>query len=126
MGGGFGRKAAGDLTSENFAAFGQGVCVHTSGFLAGGQVGCDWQFAPNWLVGIEGVGAWVDIKGSSVDDDVFVNHFSPVIVRNTITTTGTLHARTDFLAGVTARVGWVWDSWLFYVKGGGRLGPRQV
>jgi hypothetical protein len=33
----------------------------------GGQVGCDWQFAPNWLIGIEGAAAWADIKGSSVD-----------------------------------------------------------
>src|ERR1700730_15655722 len=57
-GGGVGRKGAGGPTGENFAAFGRGVQVHTSGFLAGGQVGCDWQFAPNWLVGIEGSGAW--------------------------------------------------------------------
>ena len=116
-GGGFGRKNAGDPTGENFAAFGERVRVHTSGFLAGGQVGCDWQFAPNWLIGIEGSGAWADLKGSSVDVATFVNQLGPIVL-NTITTTGTLHARTDFLADVTARVGWVWDRWLIYAKGG--------
>jgi len=72
-GGGFGRKIAGDPTAENFAASGGEVLVHTSGFLAGGQVGCDWQFAPNWLIGIEGAAAWADIKGSSVDAFVLTN-----------------------------------------------------
>ncbi len=107
-GGGFGRKSAGDPTAENFAASEGEVLVHTSGFLAGGQVGCDWQFAPNWLIGIEGAAAWADIKGSSVD----------AFVQPHTTTTGALDARTDFLADVTARVGWVWDRWLVYAKGG--------
>ena len=28
------------------------------------------------------------------------------------------NVRTDFLASITARVGYAWDSWLFYGKGG--------
>ena len=111
-GGGFGRKKAGDPTGADFAASGEEVRVHTSGFLAGGQIGCDWQFAPNWLVGIEGAGGWADIKGSSVDV------FTQTILTTTTTTTGTVSARTDFLADVTARIGWAWDRWLVYAKGG--------
>jgi ABC-type uncharacterized transport system substrate-binding protein len=28
----------------------------TNGFLGGGQIGCNYQFAPNWVIGIEGDG----------------------------------------------------------------------
>jgi outer membrane immunogenic protein len=115
-GGGFGRKNAGDPTGADFAALGEGVRVHTSGFLAGGQVGCDWQFAPNWLVGLEGAGAWADIKGNSVD--VFTQTTGGSVAPTVNTTTATVSARTDFLADVTARIGWAWDRWLVYAKGG--------
>jgi len=50
----------------------------------GGQVGCDWQFAPKWLIGIEGAAAWVDIKGSSVD--VFTQTSSASILTAVTTT----------------------------------------
>jgi outer membrane immunogenic protein len=28
-----------------------------TGFIGGGQIGCDYQFAPSWVVGAEGRGA---------------------------------------------------------------------
>jgi outer membrane immunogenic protein len=30
------------------------VTGNTSGVLGGGQVGCNYQFAPNWVIGFEG------------------------------------------------------------------------
>jgi len=65
VGGGFGRKAARDPIGDNFAALGTTVIAHTDRPFAGGQVGCDWQFAPTWLIGVEGAAAWADIKGST-------------------------------------------------------------
>jgi hypothetical protein len=35
----------------------------TSGFLGGGQVGCNYQLAANWVIGIEGDGSAADIHG---------------------------------------------------------------
>jgi outer membrane immunogenic protein len=32
------------------------VTGDTKGVLGGGQVGCNYQFAPNWVIGIEGDG----------------------------------------------------------------------
>jgi outer membrane immunogenic protein len=89
-----------------FSATGEAIRVDTSGVLGGGQVGCDWQLAPNWVIGIEGAAAWANIKGST---DVAP---APGV------TTGALNAKTDFLASVTARVGWTWDRWMFFGKGG--------
>ena len=70
-------------------------------FLGGGQVGADYQFAPNWLVGIEG-----QISGMSNGDRTF--------------TDGTLVARdrSDWLASVTGRLGYTWGPGLIYAKGG--------
>jgi outer membrane immunogenic protein len=88
----------------------------TKGFLGGGQVGCNYQLAPNWVIGIEGDGSAADIKGdltrsfSFFDSDPSVNQF--------VTITGTAHGKTDWLASVTGRLGWTWDRWMIYAKGG--------
>jgi outer membrane immunogenic protein len=80
----------------------------TSGWLAGGQVGCDLQFAPNWVLGIEGAGAWADISGRS----------DPFFHGKTIGGEAVFYARTDWLASVTARLGYTVEHWLLFIKGG--------
>ena len=35
---------------------------NASGFVGGGQIGCDYQFAPGWVVGVEGRAAWSSLK----------------------------------------------------------------
>jgi outer membrane immunogenic protein len=110
IGGGWGRKDFSDIDPPPLVSFfigdGSGpksLRVDTSGFLGGGQVGCDYQFAPNWVVGVEADFSGADIKGNVVDP-FFPNK--------------TLHARTDFLATATGRLGWAWDRLLIYIKGG--------
>jgi hypothetical protein len=41
----FARAARASFTSAN---------LNISGYMLGGQIGCDYQFASNWIVGIEG------------------------------------------------------------------------
>lgn len=93
------------------AAFGTdsglGVAGFTNGnndaaFLGGGQIGADYQFAPNWLVGIEG-----QFSGLSNNNRSFV---SPGV--------GAVNDKTDWLASVTGRLGYVWGPGLIYAKGG--------
>jgi outer membrane immunogenic protein len=115
-GGGWGRKEFSDPSGAFFADPGAAVRVNNRGFLAGGQVGCDWQFAPSWVIGIEGATAWVNLKGDTLD--VFTHGGGTLVPTPILITTGTFDARTDFLASVTGRVGWAWDRWLLYVKGG--------
>ncbi|HEY0234710.1 MAG TPA: outer membrane protein [Afipia sp.] len=82
-----------------------GVGISTSNrdsaFLGGGQGGYNWQFAPNWLLGVEG-----DISGLSSSDRNFNN--GPAAFRD----------RTDWLASVTGRLGYTWGPGLIYAKGG--------
>src|SRR5438105_2283426 len=57
VGGGWGRK--------DFSV--PGVSVDTDGFLGGGQIGCNYQFAGQWVVGIEADASWADISGNAAN-----------------------------------------------------------
>jgi outer membrane immunogenic protein len=79
--------------------------VNPSGAVIGGQFGCDYQFAPNWVVGVEGSASGATMKGDTT-------------VGLSDSTTALVTARTDFLGSVTGRFGYAVDRWLYYVRGG--------
>ena len=79
-----------------------------SGAVIGGQIGCDYQFASNWIVGIEGAASGATIKGSTrIALPLGFPGDSALVT-----------ARTDFIPSVTARLGYAVDRWLLYAKGG--------
>lgn len=82
--------------------------VSLSGVLVGGQIGCDYQFAPNWVVGVEGAASGANLKGST-------NVGLPAGFPGD---QATVTATTDFIPSVTARVGYAIDRVLLYGKGG--------
>jgi outer membrane immunogenic protein len=87
------------------------VTGNTKGVLGGGQVGCNYQFAPNWVIGIEGDGEAANIKGDVTDSVSFTNPFAATV-------SGTAHAQTDWIASVTGRLGWTSDRVMLYAQGG--------
>ena len=86
----------------------------TKGVLGGGQVGCNYQFAPNWVIGIEGDGEAAGIKGDVTESVSFMDPRTGT--PNTVS--GTAHAQTDWIASATGRLGWTWDRVMLYAKGG--------
>ena len=71
-------------------------------FLGGVQVGADYQFAPNWVAGVEGQYSWLGSNGNGV---VFPGGF--------------LYTNNQRAIGsVTGRFGYTWGPGLLYVKGG--------
>jgi outer membrane immunogenic protein len=73
-----------------------------SGGAFGGQVGCDYQFAYNWVIGIQAM-----IDGTNVEVDR-----ESVLFRNT-----NFHAEVDRFATVTARFGYaITPTFLLYGK----------
>src|SRR5438105_2360238 len=105
LGGGWGHKDWQDVSSDGFFLGGHEVIREdVSGFVGGGQIGCNYQLASNWMIGIEGEGLGAGIDGSVADP------FRP---------SQTLRAKTDWIAAVTGRLGWTWDRFVFYGKGGG-------
>jgi len=102
-GGGWAQK---DITDPLALALGtpaaQTTGVSLSGAVVGGQFGCDYQFAPNWVAGIEGSASGATMKG-----DTTVGGGAALVT-----------SRTDFLGSVTGRLGYAVDRWLLYVRGG--------
>ena len=88
----------------NNTIYGDDGHLSKSGFAGGGQIGCDYQFASNWVFGVQGMFDGADIsrsRDSLIFDDT------------------TFHSDVRWFATITARLGYlVTPSFLFYVKGG--------
>lgn len=72
-------------------------------FLGGVQGGADYQFANNWVIGIEAQYSWMGSNNTSL---VFPG------------TGTTLSGGNDQLGSVTGRLGYAWGPTLLYAKGG--------
>src|SRR5262249_26234931 len=70
-------------------------------FLGGLQAGYDWQFNPNWVVGVEGQYSWLSGNVGAVFPGGFIY---------------TNNQRG--LGSITGRVGYTWGPGMVYVKGG--------
>jgi outer membrane immunogenic protein len=82
--------------------------VDKSSFLGGGQVGCDYQFATNWVIGAAGDFSWTSINGQTTDPFFAGKNGGPI----------TLSDKTEWLATATGRIGYAWDRFMVYGKGG--------
>lgn len=93
---------------DPFFAGGQNFGSHdANGWLGGAQLGCNYQVG-GWVFGIQGDYAWTDASGSGAD------------ALNGIAFPGaSISSNVKGLASVTGRVGYAWDRFLGYVKGGG-------
>jgi outer membrane immunogenic protein len=83
---------------------GQSFSADANSWAAGLQTGCDYQFAGGWVVGIQGDYDWTDAHADRTGV-FFVN------------STQSFSAKS--VSSVTGRVGYAWDRFLGYVKGGG-------
>src|SRR6516162_3514504 len=107
-GGGFGHKDLNDSVGivSSISGF-TSANLNISGYMLGGQIGCDYQFASNWVAGVEGAVSGGNIGGS-------IGVATPGLPGDS----ATFKETTDLLTSVTARVGYAWNNWLFYGKGG--------
>ena len=74
-----------------------------NGFFGGGQIGVNWQFATNWVVGGQFDWGWTNSKGSSACPNAAF----------------TCETKVRDLGSLTGRIGYAWNNWLVYGKGGG-------
>jgi outer membrane immunogenic protein len=99
----FGDAAGGDLVDDS--GDGRSSSINSGGAIFGGQVGCDYQFANSFVVGISGSAAAADIN-SAINE-------APFSDEGTIST-----AKTNFLGDISGRLGFTYGQALFYGKGG--------
>jgi outer membrane immunogenic protein len=107
LGGGWARTKFSNTqntTAFGDLALGEGFSSTEGAFIGGGQLGCNYQTG-SWVFGIEGT-----IAGSTFKDDVANNTFG---TQDDIFTT-----EINTIATVVGRVGYAWDNWLLYAKGG--------
>jgi outer membrane immunogenic protein len=89
-------------------AGGQNFGSHdANGWLGGAQLGCNYQVG-GWVFGIQGDYAWTDASGSGPD-----------ALNGILLPGSTIGSKVKGLSSVTGRVGYAWDRFLGYVKGGG-------
>jgi outer membrane immunogenic protein len=98
VGGGWGREDW-SFTSDGSSA----GSPHPDGWMAGGQVGCDYQFAGGWVIGIAAMYDWADLKDSVVDPQ------NTAVLSN---------AKVDSIGDVAGRLGYSVGRTLLYVSGG--------
>jgi outer membrane immunogenic protein len=82
------------------------VTTTPTGAVVGGQIGCDYQFAGGAVIGIEGSASGTTMKASSLVGLPFTGQ------------TALVQANNDFLASVTGRIGYAFDTVLVYARGG--------
>jgi opacity protein-like surface antigen len=118
LGGGFAHKDITDpvqLVQDSFLGAGSTVGLTTvspspSGVVIGGQIGCDYQFASSFVIGVEGAASGSTMKNSRMAGLPLGNPDTALV-----------RASTDFLPSLTARVGYAFDNVLLYAKGGAAL-----
>jgi opacity protein-like surface antigen len=74
----------------------------------GGEIGCDYQFSSNVVMGIEGTASGTTMRGSAMVG-------LPAGVPGDV---ALVQANNDFLASVTGRIGYAFDNILIYGRGG--------
>jgi len=80
---------------------------HDTAFIGGGKIGYDWQFWGHAVVGVVGDFDWTNLNGSQ--QVTFPT--APGFI-------GSASEKIDWLASARGRLGWAFDSVLFYATGG--------
>jgi outer membrane immunogenic protein len=108
----------------SFAISDSSTDLTPTGFLAGGQVGCNLQFATNWVVGIEADASWANPQGGGASNQ---QTRSATLIGNlpgfttVVSSNGFASSKTDFIATATGRLGYTFGrlgQGMVYAKGG--------
>jgi len=94
----------GTLTDDRF---GVAFSNSRSGFIGGGQIGYNWQFWPQFVLGVEWMFDATDLRS---DTDTVVVSGGTILSAST---------KVDWITSLAARFGWAANNWLFYGKAGG-------
>jgi outer membrane immunogenic protein len=72
-----------------------------SGLAVGGQIGCDYQFNSNWVVGVRGMWDWSSLKGSSFIPLPNIGNFRDQFSNTKVESFGTVVGRVGYLVSPT-------------------------
>jgi outer membrane immunogenic protein len=108
----------------SFAISDPSTDLNSTGLLGGGQVGCNLQFAGNWVIGFEADASGANQQGGGdsrlITEGAVLNGTLPGIT-TVVSSNGTASSRTDFIATATGRLGYTFGrlgEGMVYAKGG--------
>jgi outer membrane immunogenic protein len=93
--------------------------LNSTGFLAGGQVGCNYQFAANWVIGIEADASWANPQGGGGSGQQ--TQTATLFDGTVVSSSGFASSKNDFIATLTGRLGYTFGrlgQGMVYAKGG--------
>jgi outer membrane immunogenic protein len=100
-----------------FAGFSFNENNSAAAVLVGGQVGCDLQFARDWVIGAQIDGAWTNLTAT---EGLAGSQAVPGV--GTLNLSGSLTLKANVIATATGRIGYAANfgdiAGLFYLKGG--------
>jgi outer membrane immunogenic protein len=86
------------------------------GGVGGFQAGYNWQFAPAWVVGVEGDFSWASLSDHRTAEPLVFSTVPPALANNTLVE---MSANTQWLASARAKLGFTgWWNTMFYATGG--------
>jgi len=97
---------------DGSAAFAGSVSITSEGVLGGGQVGYNWEFPNNFLLGFE-----TDFDGAAIRGKVTVNATGGT-GGGPFGAAGEIGSTINYIGTVRARAGYAWDRFLVYGTGG--------
>ena len=90
----------------------QSIDTNPNGAVGGFQIGCDYQMASNWLIGLQGDFTWTDASDRQTV-------FPPLSIETGI-------FKIDWFASLTGRLGYAFGPWLVYGRGGAAWAKTDV
>lgn len=103
-------QAAANIANVAGGARPGSVRLENDGFVGGGQIGYNYQFAPSWVLGIEADIDYTDLHKSTTITTTALNGVDRL--NNTFTN------GLEYLGTVRGRLGYTFDRTLFYATGG--------
>ncbi|MFG1278515.1 outer membrane protein [Xanthobacter autotrophicus] len=91
--------------------------VNSSGFFVGGQIGYNYQFANNVVLGLETDLQWTNIEGKYSEN--YATYYG-------YTSTFNAGASVDYFGTIRARLGYAFDRFLPYITGGAAYGKTAL
>jgi outer membrane immunogenic protein len=85
-----------------FGTFPISATDHATSLVAGGHVGYNSQFAPEWVTGVEGDWTWTEARGSFTQPWIADPAAAPVATTGT-----TMNTKLDWLASIRGRFGYL-------------------
>ncbi len=125
IGGNVGYAVEQNTWTQNFSQPGTDPNTPSTGsqgsnsFMGGVQGGYNWQLAPRWVVGVEGDWDSINISNSSCR---MADRGNCVDGGNNNRGALSFNEKSDWLASVRGRVGYVWNGFLAYGTGGAAWG----